>query len=238
MEEKLMKSIDSLIDECFAKAEVPAELKIVCDAPTTADAAIAEAPKGEDDKKKKDRPKELRDIETDTGNYDAAIVALVKVEEPVEAKQVIVPAPLNKADMDELMAFRAEKLAKAEEMKKAEVVQAQEELIKSVVERTAAKYEAKIEALQKSVQESAALVKAVANTPQRPKSITSVSVLEKSMSPENNKQESFSKAEMLNKAEELFMKGELTDYEVIELENNGYIYNSASRAKLEKALNS
>lgn len=41
---------------------------------------------------------------------------------------------------------------------------------------------------------------------------------------------------MLDAAEELFKAGEITDSEVIELDNNGYIYNPESRAKLERFL--
>lgn len=231
MDTKLEKSIDSLIDEMFAKAEaVPAELKVADDAKTTADAAIAKCPScGQ----AVHPVKEIAKLDKEKGNYDADITSANPEVGPAE--KVELPSILKKAEMEELEAFRAEKASKVEELRKAEVEATQEALIKSVVERTSAKYEAKIEALEKSFRESAALVKAVADAPQRPKSITSVSALEKSMGDEAERT-TFSKKEMLDAAEELFMKGEIRDTEVIELENNGYILNKASREKVEQAL--
>jgi hypothetical protein len=238
MDDKLVKSIDALIDEMFEKAiaepieeiEKANPLDIAKDADTKADAVLAKCPNCG---KELHPVKEIAKLDKEKGNYDKDISAPMPMAEPAE--KVKMPAPLNKAEMEELEAFRAEKLAKAEEMRKNEVEANQEALIKSIVDRTAEKYEAKIAELQKSMKESADLVKAVANAPRSPKSITSVSALEKSMSPDD-KPQSFSKAEMLDKAEELFRKGELKDDEVIELENNGFIYNATSRAKLEKAL--
>ena len=46
----------------------------------------------------------------------------------------------------------------------------------------------------------------------------------------------FTKSEMLDVAEDLFKSGKLRDTHVMELENNGYIYDAGARATLESEL--
>jgi hypothetical protein len=135
---------------------------------------------------------------------------------------------------------KAKEASEAEELKKAEVAK-QEELIKSVVERTTNEikksYEGKIESLEKSLAESNKMIKAMANAPRSSKSITGIEQLEKSVDESNApKQETFSKSEMLDAAEELMMKGQLREDHVIELDNNGYIYDTNARKVLENYL--
>lgn len=214
------------------------------------------------------RPKQISDVPKNdqdgkrSGDYDASISEDAREEDQEEADQVKEmnqikeggrakasgekpkAAPFRKSlSDDEYEEYRALKKAKeeadAEELKKAEEAK-QEELIKSVVERTAARYEEKIETLTKSLKEQESLVKAMAAQPQRSKSITNVEALEKSVNNEGNgpQAESFSKSEMLDAAEELFKAGKLRDSHVIELENNGYIYDVNARKVLESYLNS
>lgn len=214
------------------------------------------------------RPKEIHDVPKQDQDgqrakeYDSAISEDAKDEDQDEADQVKEmnqvkeegrvkasgekpkQAPFKKSlseeEYEEYMALKkAKEESEAEELKKAEEAK-QEELIKSVVERTASRYEEKIESLTKSLQEQESLVKAMASQPQRSKSVTNVEALEKSYNKEagGNEPESFSKSEMLDAAEELYKSGKLKDTEVMELENNGYIYNAEARKTLEKYLQS
>lgn len=255
--EELKKSIDSMIDELF--------LEKSADSKTKADDAVNAAPKGQDDDKRgAGRPDQISDVpKTDkdgkrSGDYDKDIAKKQKEEENAEAKKQVkeknqikkseeeaaaaaasdenTNEDLEKSEREELEAFRAAKKdQEAEEFKKAEEDK-QEDLIKSVVEKVSTRYEEKIENLTKSLNEQTELVKAIANKPQQSKSITNIEAMEKSTHEEGANRDSFTKSEMLDAAEELFHKGEIRDTEVIELENNGFILNPESRAKVEKAL--
>ena len=75
--EAMNKSIDAMIDELFTEAPVEKSIDISKDAKTTADAAVNQAPKGQDDDKRgAGRPKQISDVpKTDTdgkrdGKYD------------------------------------------------------------------------------------------------------------------------------------------------------------------------
>lgn len=258
MDNELKKSIDAMIDELFTEEEnVEKSIDIAKDAKTTADAAVNAAPKGQDDEKRgAGRPKQISDVpkvDEDgkrAGNYDADIKERDgKEDENEEAKkqakeknqvkkseEPVVEEILTKSEKEELEAFRAEKQAKETELKKAEVKKEQEDLIKSVIDQTASRYEAKIENLQKSLNEQVKLVKAVANAPQRAKSVTNINALEKSSNNEKAAANSFTKSEMLDVADKLFKSGKLRDTHVIELENNGFIYDENARKTLEDEL--
>jgi len=264
--EKLVKSIDEMIDQLFAEekkdVEIEKSIDIAKDSETKADAVVGKAPKGQKDEKRgAGRPKEISDVpETDEDgkrakDYDAAISEKAKEEDQSEAGQVkesnqIKAKGGNDAKKPKVAPFRkdlseeefaeyetlkkAREEANAKELRKAEEVK-QEELIKSIIEKTASKYESKIEALEKSLNESQVILKAMANKPVTAKSITNIEALEKSQAPDD-KPETFTKSEMLDAAEKLFFKGEITDENVTELENNGYIYDEEARAKLENFL--
>lgn len=257
--EELTKSIDLLIEEIFAEKEEQIEksIEIAKDSSTTADKALSQVPSSEDDSKREGRPKEIRknNNEKTEGSYDSDISENAKEEDLKEIDQVststqvdgkhVSPsakapqiAPFKKSLTEEeyneyLELKKAQEASKQEELKKAEVLKT-EELIKSVVEKTASKYESKIESLQKSLSEQQALIKAMASQPVRSKSVTNIEALEKSEYPENaQKKEFFSKYELLEAAEELVKSKELNVNHVIELENNGYIYDEFARQTLE-----
>ena len=210
--EELNMSIDLLLQEIFGAndTEVTKSLDIAKDAKTTADAAVNQAPKMQnDDSRGAGRPKQIHDMpQSDkdgqsSKDYDTSISEEEKEEDQSEISQVsdmsqvsekgrVKPsskapdmAPFKKSisevEYAEFMAFKkAKEESKAEELKKAES-QKTEDLIKSVVERTASKYEAQISTLQKSLSQQESLLKSLARQPQKAKSITNVEALEKSL---------------------------------------------------------
>lgn len=145
---------------------------------------------------------------------------------------------LSEAEYEEYQALKkAQEDAKVEELKKAEENK-QEELIKSVVERTAekvaAQYKGEVEGLKKSLAESNEMVKAMANAPRTAKSITGIEQMEKSLdTPKNEGPEQLTKSEAAELAYEAFEKGVITDEEAIEVENNGFIYDTGARKRFE-----
>lgn len=255
--EELTKSIDLLIEEIFSET-VEKSIEIAKDSSTTADEVLAQVPSSEDDSKREGRPSEIRENnnEKTEGNYDSEITEKAKEEDQKEIDQVVAMdqvqdknrvkpeskapemAPFKKSLSEEeyneyLELKKAQEASKLEELKKAEAIKT-EELIKSVIEKTSAKYESKIESLQKSLSEQQALIKAMAAQPIRSKSVTNIGVLEKSEYPENaSKKEFFSKSELLEAAEELVKSKKIQVNHVIELENNGFIYDKFARETLE-----
>lgn len=91
----LNKSIDTMIDDLFAEPiEKSDALNIAGDAKTTADAAIASAPKMQDDASRgAGRPKQISDVPDNDqdgkrdGTYDASIAAAISEIENDEAKK-------------------------------------------------------------------------------------------------------------------------------------------------------
>ncbi len=247
----LNKSIDEMVDMLFAEDSLnKGALDIKNDAKTTADAALAAAPTAQNDEARgAGRPKQISDVPAKDedgkrdGQYDATIASAQAASDVAEASQVKEPAKMKKSvevSEDEYAQFQAfrksQEDAKVEELKKAEVAKT-EALIKSVVEKVAGKYESEISDLKKSLNEQTALVKAMAAQPARAKSVTGIEALEKSAEG-GAKAESFTKSEVLDAAEELVKKGQLTVDQVIQLENTGYIYEANARQALEKYLNS
>lgn len=263
--EELEKSIDMLIDELFSD-NVEKSLDLAQDSKTTADAAINQAPSLQNDESRgAGRPKAIHDMPQKdqdgqaSKEYDGSISEEKKEEDQPEINQVsdmsqieekgrIKPsskspdmAPFKKSiseeEYAEFLAFKKSKEeAKAEELKKAET-QKTEDLIKAVVEKTAARYESQISTLQKSLAQQESLLKSLSKQPQPSKSITNVEALEKSLHEGTESQRTtFSKSELLDAAEELVKSGQLRDDHVIELENNGYIYDPRARKTLESYL--
>lgn len=248
-----------MIDDLFAEnAPVEKSIDISKDAKTTADAAVNKAPKGQDDDKRKaGRPEQISDVpKTDmdgkrAGKYDDDITENDDKEmSPEESKK---QADKNRSDQtmkkaisdeeyEEYQALKKakEEAAKEEELKKAQ--EANEALIKSAVEKATDIYKSENEELRKSLQETQDMVKAMAERPQRRKSIDNIQVVEKSQSPESAGSEggeSFSKSEMLDAAEELALEksvGEFKIDHVTELEQTGYIYEEGPRKILENYL--
>lgn len=265
--ESLNKSIDDLIDQVFAE-DVEKSIEIAKDAKTKADEVANKAPKGQKDEARgAGRPKQISDVPQNDmdgrrdSQYDSSISEKGKEKDQEEADQVkemnqlkakggqdasapkqapYMKKSMSDEDADELEAFRkAKKESEVEELRKADE-QKQEDLIKSVVDRTAekvsAKYEGEISDLKKSLNEQLTLTKAMANSPRTAKSITGIEQLEKSTeTPAGGSQpEAFSKSEAKDLAVEAFEKGFITEDEAIEMDNNGYIYNEASRKNFEK----
>lgn len=134
---------------------------------------------------------------------------------------------------------RAEKAAKEEELKKAETARKEsEELVKSAIAAATAKLAKENEELRKSVQETNALVKAMAAQPMPSKSITNIQALEKSARPEDKGEETFSKSDILDAAFELAKAGKIDSNVVSEIEMTGRCHSAEARAKIEKFLES
>jgi len=126
---------------------------------------------------------------------------------------------------------KATELKKSEELRKAEL----ETLIKSAVRTAIEPVKKENEELKKSLNESQALLKAIASQPQRSKSVTGIDALEKSQ-PESSGPQEFTKSEKLDAAEALVKAKKIPLDAVIELENTGTIYNPEYRRLIEQEL--
>jgi len=217
----------------------------------------------DDDKRGAGRPKQISDVpKTDTDgkrakDYDDAIAEKNENGKKKEDDQVTPPKDMKKSDSEEekvilksdeldrtttltkseweeFRTWKAEKqeLAKSEEMKKAEAAQA--DLIKSAVLEATKGLKEENDALKKSLEEQGELIKAVANKPQRKKSVTNIEALEKSGSKNSNQPSAAEqKAVALDVAEELVKSGKLSLEHAVELENTGFIYDAEPRRVLE-----
>lgn len=129
-----------------------------------------------------------------------------------------------------------EEIKKAEEMKKAEE-QKQADLIKSAVESALEPMKKENESLRKSLSEQSELVKAMANQPQRPKSITGIEQLEKSQDPDLNQEpESFTKSDLKDAAFELAKSGKISENVAYEIDMTGTTMDRQARMQIEKYL--
>lgn len=137
----------------------------------------------------------------------------------------------KKAQVEAKETAKKEELKKAEELRKVEA----ESLVKAAVEKALSPIKKENEELKKSILEQNTLIKAMASQPQRAKSVTGIDVLEKSKE-EVRGQESVSKAEKLDAAEELFKAGQIPMEAIVELDNTGTIYNPEHRRLIEKKL--
>lgn len=272
----LNKSIDSLIEDLFAEPVAKADhLDVASASKTTADAAIAAAPKAQnDDARGAGRPKQISDVPaTDEdgkrdGQYDASIAAGQSEEENEEAKKQArsidqttsagrmgegpkmkdprLTKSISEEEYAEFEAFkkaRAEEAEKAEDLKKSEAIKKAEDLrkaeletlVKSAIQSAIAPLQKENETLKKSLNESAALVKAIAGQPQRSKSITDVTALEKS-TPESVGPQEFTKSEKLDAVERLVLKKALPVDAMVELENTGTVYRKDWQQAIEAEL--
>lgn len=156
---------------------------------------------------------------------------------------------LSKAEFEELQSLKkakedaeAEELKKAqeaEELKKAEEAKKEQEaLIKAAVQDATSDIRKENEELRKSLNESSAILKAMAGQPQRAKSVTGIEQLEKSVDPDGQpKEEKLTKSDILDAAEELVMKGQLSDEVVTEIEMTHTVSDPQIRAQIEKYAN-
>lgn len=254
--ENLNKSIDAMIDELFAEKSVEKSLDVASMASTKADEAVNKAPKAQkDEDRSAGRPKQISDVpQTDMdgkreGDYDGSIAAKQKEDEPSETDQVKTsdqtkgkqdksnPPMMKSISEQEYAEFVAFKKAQ-EEKQKDEVLKKtrdeQRDLIKSAIKEATSSISKENEELRKSLAETQELVKAMAERPQRRKSIDGIQALEKSQTEDQGPQ-SFSKSEMLDAAEELVMKKstDFRDDHLIELENTGFIFDQRARTVLE-----
>lgn len=255
------KSIDAMIDELFAEP-IDKSLDVASMASTKADDAVNKAPKAQkDEDRNAGRPKQISDVpQSDMdgkreGEYDSSIAAKQKEDEPSETDQVKTsdqtkgsqktekPPMMKSLTEEEYAEYQAFK--KAQETKQKEEVlrktrDEQKDLIKAVIKEATSTISKENEELRKSLAETQELVKAMAERPQRRKSIDGIQALEKSQRDEEKQESSFSKSEMLDAAEELVMKKstDFRDDHLIELENTGFIFDATARAALEKHLKS
>lgn len=266
----LTKSIDSMIDDLFTdkvqKSEQPANLNPGKPS-TKADEVANAAPKSQDDASRgAGRPAQISDVPNvdedgkRAGKYDDDIAKKQAEEENEEGKkqadakrsdQTMGRQEADKGPM--VKSVSAEEYAEFQAFKKAQSEKAQEEvlkknrdeqkdLIKSAVKEATASIIKENADLKKSLAETSELVKAMAERPQRRKSIEGLQALEKSQSEAPKGPENFSKSEMLDVAEELVAKSAANkdmifrDDHLIELENTGFIFDPKARAHFENAL--
>lgn len=214
--------------------------------PMTADenGAKEEGEEDEEEGKKRGRPEDLsqmskRDMKTgeSKGKYDASITSPAKKvpNETTVAKSIEV----SEEDYEILVKAKADR--KERELKKAQTEQIS--LMKSAIEEAIRPLKEENEELKKSLasfSETQALVNKLAKKPQPRKSISSVQVMEKSFGNPGGAieggEETFTKSEKLDAAEELVKSGKLTVTQAIELEDTGYIYEREARETLERHL--
>ena len=261
MNEELKKSVDALLDELFEeKVEKSDAIHEIIGEPkqakgeqqkaeVNADQVKPDVSSEEDEKagKKRGRPDDLSQMSMRSpdgeskGSYDASITSPAQVpqhqttiakSETSETSKEIEELKAKVEELTKAINAKKEEDAKVEELKKAE--QEKADLIKSEVEKATADLKKENDELKKSIQETADLVKAIAKKPKPRQSISSVDVLEKSAP--TAEQKHFSKSEMLDAAEQLFKAKKLTDEDVIELEDTGFIYNEDKRRILEEYL--
>ena len=237
----------------------------------TADEAVNQAPKGQkDEARDAGRPAQISEvpqIDTDgkrAGKYDDDIAQAHGAEENEEAKKQAdakrsdqtmgrqeaggAPAGMAKSisesEYAEFQAFKKAQATKAQEEVLRKAQEQNRDLIKSAVKEATSAISKENEELRKSLKETNELVKAMAERPQRRKSIDGLQALEKSQSeqPAAGRSEAFTKSEMLDVAEELVAKSAASkdmtfqlDH-LIELENTGFIFDKRARAALEDAL--
>ena len=263
--EELNKSIDALIDELFTEEEFEKAIPMgVGDASETADEG-KKPEKGMDDSSGgRGRPKEISDVpdndmdgsrakgydaimgnqaETENKETSQTTGAVKNAYNPKKGKKGKTPPgnPMKKSfeiSEDEYAEYlelkKSDEEREMNELRKA-FISEQKDLIKSAVSEATQVIRNENEGLRKSLNEQTELVKAMAKKPQVSKSITSVQAFEKSQSAPQ-KTGYFSKSEMLDVAEDLFKSGKLRDSHVIELDNNGFIYDNNARQILEDEL--
>lgn len=268
------EKINQLIDEVFTETVTKSSenFEVASASKTTADAAIASAPKAQNDESRgAGRPKQISDVpENDEdgkrdGQYDASIAQnQAPVENPevsqsksidqnssagrlgegAKMKDPRLSKSISEEEYAEFEAFKKskaeaaeakkqEEIKKSEDLKKAEL----ESLIKSSIEAAIKTVKEENETLKKSLNESSAILKAMAAQPVRAKSVTGIDALEKSTrddAPAGAKE--FTKEDKLNAAEALVMRKSLPIDAVVELENTGTVYNKEWRAKIEAEL--
>ena len=243
--ENMNKSIDEMIDELFAEP-VEKSLDVAAQAQTTADSAVKAAPKAQsDDARGAGRPAQISDVPDKDedgkreGEYDASIAEKAKASDQPEAGQVAAPASITKsiseAEYAEFMELRKARASKEQEEALAKAREEQKTLIKSAIKEATSSISKENEELRKSLAETQELVKAMAERPQRRKSIDGVQAVEKSFSQEPSGPEKMSKAELLDVAMELALKksSPFKDEHLIELENTGFVYDPSARGALE-----
>jgi hypothetical protein len=159
-----------------------------------------------------------------------------------EGLSVSLGKSISEAEYAEFQAFKKAQAAKSQEEVLKKAKQEQHDLIKSAVKEATSAIMQENATLRKSISETQELVKAMAERPQRRKSIDGLTALEKSQSDAPKGPESFSKSEMLDVAEELVMKSQANkdmifrDEHLIELENTGFIFEKKAREHFENAL--
>jgi hypothetical protein len=137
----------------------------------------------------------------------------------------------KKSQADAKAKAAQDEIRKADDIKKAEL----QDLIKSSVAAAVAPLRRENEELKKSLDQSTALVKAIAAQPQRSKSVTGIDAIEKSIH-EGSERTEFTKSEKLDAAEALVKAGKLPMDAVIELENTNTVFNKSWQAAIEAQL--
>jgi hypothetical protein len=263
--------IDDLFAEKVQKSEDASNLN-PGKSSTRADQETNAAPKSQDDVSRgAGRPNQISDVpNTDedgkrAGKYDEDIAKKQAEEENEEGKKQAdakrsdqtmgrqvsekpAGAPMAKSiSAEEYAEFQAFKKAQAEKSREEVLRKAKEDqrdLIKSAVKEATSALAKENSDLKKSISETNELVKAMAERPQRRKSIEGLQALEKSQgdTPAAQGPQPFSKSEMLDVAEELVMKSHANkdmlfrDEHLIELENTGFIFEKRAREHFENAL--
>ena len=260
-EEDLNKSIDSLLDDLFTEdstedstedvieksknaideivgAPKQTDKDILEDPEDDADKAAAKAPKSKKDHRPVKEDSDVPEVDTD-GNrakgYDS-VQAKASASDVANEKKTIAKSEdevvISKEDFEILKKAKAD----AEEAEANKAKDEQEALIKAMVSE-------QTEDLKKALNDSTELMKSLAkenaelkSRPKMQKSFTSIQEFD-SIEKAGPVNKSFTKSEMLDAAEELAKSGDIRIDQVIELENNGTIYEQEARQKIEKYLN-
>lgn len=261
--EELQKSLDGLITDYFEKGSA---VDIYGDASTTADAAVNQAPKGQDDAARgAGRPDQISDVPDKdqdgkrAGTYDADITENEgKEDEPEETNQSpsidqnsgtgrikqtpkapdMKPFKKGEDGMDHQANYERLLKAEQEQIEEAEALRKSEQEAEVLQKAVTVALEPLQKAFDEVKAENEELKTLVKSIAKTPQQPRSVTNI---TTLEKGGQppvdpENFSKADKLNAAEECVMEKSIPMEAAIELENTGTIYNPEHRRIVEQKL--
>ena len=142
---------------------------------------------------------------------------------------------------DEWNEYRSLKKSKLEtsmdNLRKSFLEDDQKDILKSAITEATEDLKRENRELKKAFRRQRRMIKDYSEQPKPSKMITAVDNLGKSIVSDQPRQTNFTKSEKLDVAEALFKSGKLRDNHVIELENNGYIYDKKASKILNDELN-
>lgn len=263
---EMEKTINEIIEDLFADSQEPMEKAEEVEAEEELEKAKnmeGSTPAKADDVKvdekevvetdRADFPAQINSFDEKSGKIKdkdySAVQEKGKEEENKEANQVapVMKKAIEISEEDYEILQKAKKAQEDEELKKAKEVQM--DMLKSVVSEAISGLKAENEELKKSLAETHEIIKKIASQPKEPKAITDVlDPIQKSQEEKvEEKEESLSKAEMCQIAEELALNKSIGEFGIehaTEVERsfrykeipNGWIMDPNARRAFQEAI--